>query len=72
MVLLVSEQVHVDVGADGGWPFEVDVVLPETLQGVERPRLIKQQGVIKQNFKLSKNRSWFARSSTSLFKIEPV
>lgn len=39
MPLLVSEQVDVDVGADVGWPLEVDVVFPETLHSVERPRL---------------------------------
>lgn len=39
MTLLVSEQVDVNVRADLGWPLEVDVILPETLQGVERPRL---------------------------------
>lgn len=39
MPLLVSEQVDVNVGADVGWPLEVDVVLPETFHGVERPRL---------------------------------
>lgn len=42
MPLLVSEQVDVNVGADVGWPLEVDVVFPEALHGVERPRLKSQ------------------------------
>jgi len=47
VVLFVSKQVHVDVGADGGWPLEVDVILPETLQGVERPRLANNRKEIR-------------------------
>lgn len=39
VALLISEEVDVDVGADLGWPLQVHVVLPETLQRVERPRL---------------------------------
>lgn len=43
MSLLVSEQVDVHVGADVGWPLEVDVVFPETFHGVERSRLVDRK-----------------------------